>query len=161
MPTDDFRRIPALRLHCSEATHPAKDITLRVANAIGDIAAESFGCLRQSGPSKWDRSASIIHLFRTIFLSAIELSGSARNRTGWQTDAPSRGGALVESLSVAPPATRNPIRRVNMSSTNGWADAYERAGGHYYPKLQVTVPFNAGKWAASAGAARCNRGHGA
>ena len=24
---------------------------------------------------------------------------------------------------------------------NGWADAYERAGGSYYPKLQVSVPF--------------------
>ena len=23
----------------------------------------------------------------------------------------------------------------------GWADAYERAGGSYYPKLQVSVPF--------------------
>ncbi len=23
----------------------------------------------------------------------------------------------------------------------GWADAYERAGGHYYPKLQASVPF--------------------
>ena len=23
----------------------------------------------------------------------------------------------------------------------GWADAYERAGGRYYPKLQVSVPF--------------------
>ena len=24
---------------------------------------------------------------------------------------------------------------------HGWADAFERAGGHYYPKLQVAVPF--------------------
>ena len=24
---------------------------------------------------------------------------------------------------------------------SGWADAYERAGGRYYPKLQVSVPF--------------------
>ena len=24
---------------------------------------------------------------------------------------------------------------------HGWADAYERAGGSYYPKLQVSVPF--------------------
>src|SRR6266581_46847 len=24
---------------------------------------------------------------------------------------------------------------------HGWADAYERAGGRYYPKLQCAVPF--------------------
>ena len=28
-----------------------------------------------------------------------------------------------------------------MFSTIRWADAYERAGGRYYPKLQVAVPF--------------------
>src|SRR6185369_16683081 len=28
------------------------------------------------------------------------------------------------------------------AEVSGWAGAYERAGGRYYPKLQASVPFN-------------------
>ena len=31
--------------------------------------------------------------------------------------------------------------RVNISLIDGWAEAWERAGGQYYPKLQISVPF--------------------
>ena len=37
---------------------------------------------------------------------------------------------------------------------HGWAEAYERAGGDYYPKLQVAVPFTPGAGPAPPGAAR-------
>ena len=44
---------------------------------------------------------------------------------------------------------------------HGWADAYEHAGGNYYPKLQVAVPFTPATGAAAAGAARRARRGGA
>jgi hypothetical protein len=39
------------------------------------------------------------------------------------------------------PPTSNPTARANTSSITVGADAYERAGGRYYPKLQIAVPF--------------------
>src|SRR5262245_8393531 len=74
------------------------------------------------------------------FLSSLERSGSARSRTGWtpahliaeQTDGP--------ILGVVPCYAKTHSQGEYVFD-HGWADAYERAGGSYYPKLQVCVPF--------------------
>jgi len=74
------------------------------------------------------------------FLSACEASGSAIPRTGW-------GGAhiLVEDaegrLLAAAPCYLKSHSMGEYVFDQGWADAYERAGGRYYPKLQISVPF--------------------
>jgi predicted N-acyltransferase len=74
------------------------------------------------------------------FLSACETSGSAVPRTGW-------GGAhiLVEDaegrLLAAAPCYLKSHSMGEYVFDQGWADAYERAGGRYYPKLQISVPF--------------------
>jgi predicted N-acyltransferase len=74
------------------------------------------------------------------FLSALEESGSATARTGW-------AGAhiLVEDASgrlvACAPAYLKSHSQGEYVFDHGWADAYERAGGAYYPKLQVAVPF--------------------
>ena len=74
------------------------------------------------------------------FLSACEVSGSAVARTGW-------GGAhiLVEDgqgrLLAAAPCYLKSHSMGEYVFDQGWADAYERAGGRYYPKLQISVPF--------------------
>ncbi|MFV0279501.1 MAG: GNAT family N-acetyltransferase [Rhodoblastus sp.] len=74
------------------------------------------------------------------FLSALEESGSAVPKTGW-------AGAhiLVEDgtgglLACAPTYLKSHSQGEYVFD-HGWADAYERAGGDYYPKLQVAVPF--------------------
>ena len=74
------------------------------------------------------------------FLSSLEESGSATPRPGW-------GGAhlLLEDdggrLLAAVPAWLKSHSQGEYVFDHGWADAYERAGGAYYPKLQVSVPF--------------------
>ncbi|HMN71445.1 MAG TPA: GNAT family N-acetyltransferase [Rhodoblastus sp.] len=74
------------------------------------------------------------------FLSSLEESGSATARTGW-------AGAhiLVEDaagrLVACAPAWLKSHSQGEYVFDHGWADAYERAGGSYYPKLQVAVPF--------------------
>ncbi len=74
------------------------------------------------------------------FLHSCEASGSAVGRTGW-------GGAhvLVEdragALLACAPAYVKTHSQGEYVFDHGWADAYERAGGNYYPKLQVCVPF--------------------
>ena len=74
------------------------------------------------------------------FLSALEDSGSVGPGTGW-TPAP----ILVEDdaahLVAAAPAYLKSHSQGEYVFDHGWADAWERAGGQYYPKLQVAVPF--------------------
>ncbi len=74
------------------------------------------------------------------FLAALESSGSARARAGW---APTH--LIVEdeagTLLAAAPAYLKSNSMGEYVFDHAWADAYERAGGDYYPKLQVAVPF--------------------
>ncbi len=74
------------------------------------------------------------------FLSALEVSNSVEGRSGWQSHhlvAHSKDGAI---LGVAPCYVKSHSRGEYVFD-HGWAEAYERAGGSYYPKLQVAVPF--------------------
>ncbi|WP_210483298.1 GNAT family N-acetyltransferase [Microvirga antarctica] len=74
------------------------------------------------------------------FLSALEDSGCVSAKTGW---APRH--VLVEdaagTLLGAAPCYLKSHSMGEYVFDHSWADAYQRAGGRYYPKLQVTVPF--------------------
>jgi predicted N-acyltransferase len=74
------------------------------------------------------------------FLSSIEASLSVGGRTGWQARhllAETADGSLVG----AAPCYVKTHSRGEYVFDHGWAEAFERAGGDYYPKLQVAVPF--------------------
>ncbi|MEH3148419.1 MAG: GNAT family N-acetyltransferase [Methylobacterium frigidaeris] len=73
------------------------------------------------------------------FLSALEESGCVGGRTGWRPVhvAVERGDRLV---GVAPCYLKSHSQGEYVFD-HGWADAFERAGGSYYPKLQASVPF--------------------
>jgi uncharacterized protein len=74
------------------------------------------------------------------FLAALERSGSTSARTGWLP----RHLLLEEPqgrLLAAAPCYLKSHSRGEFVFDWGWADAYERAGGRYYPKLQIAVPF--------------------
>jgi uncharacterized protein len=74
------------------------------------------------------------------FLSALEDSGSAAARTGWQPShlvARDEAGAMI----AAAPCYLKAHSQGEYVFDHSWADAYQRAGGSYYPKLQVAVPF--------------------
>ena len=74
------------------------------------------------------------------FLSALEQSGSVGGRTGWtpvHVLVEAAGGRLL----AAAPAYRKAHSQGEYVFDHGWAQAYAQAGGRYYPKLQVAVPF--------------------
>ena len=74
------------------------------------------------------------------FLSSLETSHSVGGRSGWQPRhllAEDENGLLVG----AAPCYVKSHSRGEYVFDHGWADAFERAGGSYYPKLQVAVPF--------------------
>lgn len=73
------------------------------------------------------------------FLSALEQSGSVGAGTGWQPQylIARLGGTLI---GVAPMYAKSHSQGEYIFDHN-WVHAYERAGGRYYPKLQIAVPF--------------------
>src|SRR6266516_1681001 len=73
------------------------------------------------------------------FFSALEASGSACARTGW---GPRYLLARLDgAIAGIAPCFLKSHSQGEYVFDRGWADAYERAGGRYYPKLQVSVPF--------------------
>ena len=73
------------------------------------------------------------------FFSAVEASGSACARTGW---GPRHLIARLDgAIAGIVPCYLKSHSQGEYVFDRGWADAYERAGGRYYPKLQASVPF--------------------
>jgi predicted N-acyltransferase len=74
------------------------------------------------------------------FLASLEISGCVDGRSGWQS-----AHLIVEreagTILAAAPCYLKSHSRGEYVFDAAWAEAYERAGGSYYPKLQVAVPF--------------------
>ena len=89
----------------------------------------------------WDACAGADNPFTThAFLSALEESGSATVRTGWQPVPIAIDGPDGRPAAVMPAYAKSHSQGEYVFD-HGWADAFERAGGSYYPKLQIAVPF--------------------
>jgi hypothetical protein len=92
-------------------------------------------------PQEWDRCAGLGNPFLShAFLSALEESGSVGPGTGWQP-APIAIDGADGKLQAAMPAYVKSHSQGEYVFDHGWAAAFERAGGAYYPKLQIAVPF--------------------
>ena len=74
------------------------------------------------------------------FLSSLESSNSVGGRSGWQPRHLLAEG-LDGTLLGATPCYLKSHSQGEYVFDQGWAEAFERAGGGYYPKLQVAVPF--------------------
>jgi hypothetical protein len=108
------------------------------------VTVESVRSISAIGAAEWDalaaRSAGQANPFvQHTFLSALEGSGSVGDGTGWTPFHLTirRGGALV----AAAPAYLKDHSYGEYVFDHGWADAYQRAGGRYFPKLLCAVPF--------------------
>jgi predicted N-acyltransferase len=75
------------------------------------------------------------------FLLAVEESGSAGPRTGWLPQHAALRDAAGELVGCAPMYAKSHSYGEYVFD-HGWANAFERAGGRYYPKLQVASPFS-------------------
>jgi predicted N-acyltransferase len=105
-------------------------VTVRVHAAIAEIAAADWdACAGDANPT-------VSH----AFLNAMEESGSTTRRTGWMPQHLSLAGADGEVAGVVPLYAKTHSYGEYVFDY-GWADAYERAGGRYYPKLLSAVPF--------------------
>jgi predicted N-acyltransferase len=108
----------------------SQPITARIGRAVSDFSA-----------GQWDALTDGANPFmRHAFLSALEQSGSVGGRSGW-TPLP----LVIEDeqgrLAAAMPAYLKQHSQGEYVFDHSWADAWQRAGGAYYPKLQIAAPF--------------------
>ncbi|MCO6178164.1 GNAT family N-acetyltransferase [Ciceribacter sp. RN22] len=115
-----------------------QEVSIRIERPFAAIRPELWATLEGAGR---DKAGGGYNPFNSHgFLSALEESGSATAETGWLghhlllEDA---AGTLIGAV----PCYLKSHSRGEYVFDHGWADAYERAGGRYYPKLQVTIPF--------------------
>jgi uncharacterized protein len=98
--------------------------------------------IHEIDPADWNACAGNDNPFVSHeFLSAVEDSGSAGSRTGWL---PQHAVLRDEANAVAGivPMYAKSHSYGEYVFDHGWANAFERAGGNYYPKLQASVPFS-------------------
>ena len=108
----------------------AEPIIARLAAGVASFAA-----------ADWDRCAGDGDPFVShAFLSALEESRSAAAATGWQPLPVAIDGPDGRPDAVLPAYVKSHSQGEYVFD-HGWADAWERAGGSYYPKLQIAVPF--------------------
>jgi len=105
-----------------------------VARILSGVAALS--------PEQWDACAGTANPFVShAFLSALETSHSVGGRSGWTPAPIVIDGADGQPAAIAP-AYLKAHSQGEYVFDQGWADAWERAGGRYYPKLQIASPFS-------------------
>jgi hypothetical protein len=105
-------------------------VVARVANGVASFDA-----------ADWDACAGAGDPFLGhAFLSILEESGSAVRETGWRPLPVAIDGVDGRPAAVMPAYLKSHSLGEYVFD-HGWADAYERAGGRYYPKLQIAVPF--------------------
>src|SRR3954453_15018451 len=133
----------------------SSEITLEAAPSVSDIKAadwdacanpkpdphslENLDTLAASGPQSDSCKPAYNPFVSHAFFAAAEASRSACVRTGW-------GGRhllarLDGEIAGIVPCYLKSHSQGEYVFDRGWADAYERAGGRYYPKLQASVPF--------------------
>lgn len=107
-------------------------IQARIHKSVSEIAAED-----------WDRLSGDANPFVShAFLTLLEDSGSVGGRSGWSPlpivmeDEAGSGTPLA-----ALPAYLKSHSQGEYVFDHSWADAWQRAGGNYYPKLQIAAPF--------------------
>ena len=105
-------------------------MTARIARGVSEVAAADWNACAGTG------NPFLSH----AFLSLLEGSGSVGGRSGWTPLPIIVDGADGRPAAIAPAYAKTHSQGEYVFD-HGWADAWERAGGSYYPKLQVAVPF--------------------
>ncbi len=106
------------------------------------VTARMTDGVRAIPSADWDACAGTGNPFVShAFLVALEESGSVGGRSGWQPLPIVVDGADGRPVAIAPAYAKSHSQGEYVFD-HGWADAWERAGGQYYPKLQIASPFS-------------------
>lgn len=106
------------------------------------ISIKLHGSVAAIGKDAWDACAGTDNPFLTWrFLNALEESGSVSARTGWAPQHLTVEDDDGRVIGCAPMYLKGHSQGEYVFD-HGWAQAFEQAGGRYYPKLLIAVPFS-------------------
>ncbi|MBE1207113.1 GNAT family N-acetyltransferase [Aminobacter carboxidus] len=120
------------------ATSADGGYAVRVVSSISEFGRDDWNAL--SGTSRANAGSSYNPFISFDFLSILEESGCAVRKTGWQGHhlrLETADGTFLGALACYAKSHS----QGEYVFDHGWADAFERAGGRYYPKLQASIPF--------------------
>jgi predicted N-acyltransferase len=141
--------------------NPAPAFTVRIARSMSEIDPQGWdACANPPADSELQDPESLLEAIESksegpdsksqkerfnpfishAFLNALETSGSATAKTGW-TPLHVVVEDAAKKIQACAPCYAKSHSMGEYVFDYAWADAYERAGGRYYPKLQVCVPF--------------------
>ncbi len=106
------------------------ELTVRLVPSVGSLKADAWNALNPKD------NPFVSH----EFLTAMEDSGSVGEGTGWDP-VPITIADADGKLLAAMPSYAKGHSQGEYVFDHSWADAYQRAGGRYYPKLQIAAPF--------------------
>ena len=112
-----------------------RQLTATVHASVADIPAADWNACAGPGAARPPNP-----FLEHAFFEALETSGSAGAETGWLPQhivLADHAGDIAGLM----PAYLKSHSQGEYVFDHGWADAFERAGGQYYPKLQSAVPF--------------------
>jgi predicted N-acyltransferase len=111
-----------------------QDTVIRVEEAMAGIDPAGWDACANPSPDQYNPFIS------HAFLNTLERAGCVCARTGWQSQHLVMRDGTGAVLGAMPLYLKSHSRGEYVFDY-GWAEAYERAGGRYYPKLQCGVPF--------------------
>ena len=121
----------------------SSEITLEAVSSVSQIAADEWNACANPTVCPAGSPVGFKNPYNPFvshaFFAAVEASGSATPRTGWgPRHLIARRDDVIAGIV---PCYLKSHSQGEYVFDRGWADAYDRAGGSYYPKLQVSVPF--------------------
>ena len=125
-------------MHKPQDSPPAGAVTLKTVAGMSDFTPDEWRGL--AGTSRDESETSYNPFISYDFLSILEESGTVSGRSGWKPQhlrLEDASGRLIGAVACYLKSNS----QGEYVFDHGWADAFERAGGRYYPKLQASVPF--------------------
>ena len=105
------------------------------------MKAELVSSLAEVGKSEWDSLNASEHPFTSYdFLNSLEISNSVSSKTGWNPQHIIVKNEKGNIIGVSP----NYLKMHSYGEyifDHAWANAFENAGGQYYPKVLSAIPF--------------------
>jgi len=111
-------------------------LEVRVIDSLSEIASAEWDAC-----AGWSQEHGENPFVSHAFLLALEQSGSVGRKTGWLQQHLLLEDEETKQLMAACPLYVKSHSQGEYIFDHGWAEAYQRAGGRYYPKLQIAVPF--------------------
>lgn len=116
-------------------------VSVRVLSGLDDVAAAEWDACACPGGRDGTSTVAYNPFVSHAFLKTLEDADCLGAEAGWLPRHLVAGDGAGGIAAVAPCYLKSHSQGEYVFD-HGWADAYERAGGRYYPKLQISVPFS-------------------